>query len=511
MPTDWYKPGPKMAEFHRSKARLRVLVGARGSGKTTGIAIEAMGHCWHNPGARVYLLRKTEESQDNSTLKTFELAFRECGSAYVQTDTSLFKKIEGGKYFRLPSEEAVKLFNKFKKTNPNKSEILQWLDSVGNQFCSFLHFSGVPDSSKRDTRFRGYECSMLIFVEADQLAREDLDMALFCLRWKGADGEYIKDACCILDTNPPPPSHWIAKMEEEFVTDTTAKFWHIPMDENEHNLPPGYVASSKRMYANNPAMYKRMILGEYAEAFSGSRVFHKFSEQHAGDDLPWPAGAYLIRGWDFGTHNAVVFSAYWEVNNIEYWWDLYESVLDLSDTDRQAAAARDITNAVFPFHNDRSICAGVFDASDPAGAAKAGLTSQVGMRSHLDVLSVYHIYPKYSHKHRSLALSIAGYNHLLDQRDPAGRLVYRICRKGCPKLYLASLGGYRYPEVGETGYGSGEPGKGPDFGGYDHVADASRYGKVNFLKLVKSKMEEAVKPVGKLAPNTNVNPKRRWR
>lgn len=352
---------------------------------------------------------------------------------------------------------------------------------------------------------------MLIFVEADQLLREDLEMGMFCLRWKGPDGKYIKDACCILDTNPPSPTHWIAKYEYEHETDSSVKFWHIPMDDNAENLPPGYVESSKRMYANNPAMYKRMILGEYAEAFDGKRVFYAFQERHAGDDVPWPLGAYLIRGWDFGTNNAVVFSAYWEDGGDEYWWDLYEQYLEQSDTDRQARAAWEITREVFPFWNDRAICAGVYDACDPAGAAKAGLSSQVGMRSHLDVLATHNIYPKYSHKHRSLALSIAAYNRLLEKTDRNGKLVYRICRKSCPRLYLASLGGYRYPDEGETGYGSGEPGKGPDFGNYDHIADASRYGKVNFLRLIKVEMENMQKPVGKLAVKTAINPARSWR
>lgn len=509
--TSWYKPGPKISEFHHSKAKIRAIIGARGSGKTTGLAVEVLGHGWHNPGGRIYILRKTEESQDTSTLKTFELVFRECGTAYVDTGLSLFKKIEGGKQFRIPSELAVQMFNEFMKTKPNKSSILQWLDTVGNQYCATIHFSGVPDSSKRDSRFRGYECSMLIFVEADQLAREDLEMGLFCLRWKGADGNYIKDTCCILDTNPPAPSHWIAQYEKEYETDSSVRFWHIPMEENADNLPPGYVETSKRMYANNPAMYKRMILGEYAEAFDGARVFHAFSEQHAGDALPWPQGAYLIRAWDFGVHNAVVFSAYWEINGEEYWWDMHEQFLTQSDTDRQARAVWEITREVFPFWNDRSICAGVYDACDPAGAARSGLTSQIGMRSHLDVLASHNIFPKFSTKHRSLALSIAAYNRLLGQRDSQGRLVYRICRKSCPQLYLASLGGYRYPDVGETGYGSGEPGKGPGFGNYDHIADASRYGKINFLRLVKTEMESMQKPVGKMSVKTDVNPKRSWR
>jgi hypothetical protein len=502
-----YKPGKSIAEFHQSRARIRVLVGARGCGKTTALAVDAIGHAWHNPGGKIYVLRKTQESNENTTLDTFEEVFRQCGNAYVDTGLSLFRKMEGGKYYRLPSEEAVKLYNAFLKKKPNKSEILQWLDTIGNRYCSHIHFSGVPDAGKRDTRFRGYECSMLIFVEADQLTEEDLLMALMCLRWKNARGKYIEDYSCILDTNPPGTKHWIAKMEETSTAQARkdVRFWHIPMTENEHNLRPGYVEEAKLAYAKKPALYKRMVLGEYADAFDGDPVLWAFTEAHAYDGLPWPRGAYLIRGWDFGTSQAVVWSAYWEDNGDEYWWDLHEYFATGSDVERQCRAAWDITREVFPFYNDRAICSGVLDACDPAGSARTDKGRS------LDVLASHNVFPKYSNKHRSLQLTLSAYNRLLEKKDRFGRLVYRICRRHAPLLYAASCGGYRYPQVGEHGYGSGEPGKGPDFGNFDHVADASRYAKVNFMRLVKVELDALASPVGKLAAKTAVNPPRSWR
>lgn len=504
--SSWYKPGAKIAEFHASKARTRALIGARGCGKTTAIAVEAIGHGWWNAGAKVYILRKTQESNADTTLDTFEQVFKNCGTAYMQNgDRSLFRKIEGGKYYRIPSAEAVRLFNIFLQSKPTNTQIENWLNTIGNQYCSFIHFSGVPDSGKRDTRFRGYECSMLIFVEADQLAKEDLDMAMFCLRWKGPDGEYIPDACCILDTNPPGPNHWIAKLEEETANRSDVKFWHIPMEDNAHNLPPGYVDDAKARYANNPAMYKRMVLGEYAEAFDGNRVLFAFSELHAYEHLPWPRGAYLIRGWDFGTTNTLVFAAYWEHDGEEYWWDMHEYYATHSDVERQCRAAWDITRQVFPFWNNRDVCAGCYDACDPAG------NQRTDKGRSLDVLATYNIFPKFSHKHRSLQLTLAAYNRLLERKDRQGRFVYRICKDSCPMLYYASLGGYRYPEETETGFGSSEPGKGPDFGNYDHVADASRYAKINFMRLMKVEMEQMQKPVGLLGRSQDINPKRRWR
>jgi len=501
---DWYKPGPAIIEFHGCKARTRALVGARGSGKTTGWIVEALGHAFHNSGSKIYVLRKTQSENAVTTQDTFEEVLKSCGSGYVDTGYSLFKKIDGGTHYRLPSREAISLFNIFMRGNPNKGEILRWMETVGVHWCSFVHFAGVPDESKRAGRFRGYECSMLVFVEADQLLREDWEMALFCLRWKNAEGQHIQDTCCILDTNPPSPRHWIAELEERSKGDPEVRFWHIPMAENSHNLPPGYVEDAMKMYAANPAMYKRMILGEYAEAFEGSRVLWAFSEQHAGSNLPWPRGAYLVRGWDFGTTQAVVWAAYWNEGGDEYWWDLLEYFATQSDIERQARETIRLTQEAFPFWNDRHVCSGILDYCDPAGSARTDKGRSI------DTLATYGVHPGWSNKHRSLQLTLSVYNRLLEKKDRRGHWSYRIDKEGCPMLYLASLGGYRYPQSGETGFGKDEPGKGPDFDNYDHVCDASRYAKVNCLRLMKTELEKMERPVGKLARLVTPNPARRW-
>jgi hypothetical protein len=519
---NWYKPGPKMLDFHSSRVRVRVLVGGRGTGKTTGVAVEVLGHALWNAGAKIYILRKTQDSNEDTTQETFEQVFRQSGTAYIDTGDSLFKKIDGGKCYRLPSKKAVELFNEFKRANPRatKSQTLQWLDSVGNKFCSFVYFAGVPSSQYRASRFRGYECSMLIFVEADQLEKEDLDLGVACLRWKGADPQscdekgFIRDTCVILDTNPPSPRHWIAKLEEKATkeNDANVKFWHIATRENRHNLPEFYVERLEKQYEDNPAMYQRMLLGEYAEAFEGSPVLFAFKEpRHARESLPFPQGAYLIRGWDFGTTHSVIWSAYWaetwkdkdgKEHGDEYWWDLYEFYATQSDVERQCRAVREITETVFPFWNDRAQCTGVLDYCDIAGTQKKDTGSS------LQVLRTYGFYPGYARV--GLQESIAIYNRLLERKDRNGDYVYKIDKEHCKMLYVASLGGYRYPMEGEPGFGSNEPLKGDAGGNYDHLADASRYAKMGALRIIKTEYENSRPLSGKLAQKTAANRPRRY-
>lgn len=507
----WYRPSKSLQEFHASRARVRALVGGRGTGKTTTVAVEVIGHCLHNAGAKAYILRKTQDSNEDTTLETFEKqVFPKMGTGYIDTGVSLFKKIDGGKCYRLPSRKAIEAFNLWNQKNPNanKSQKLAWLEAIGNILCSFIFFAGVPEERYRASRFRGYECSLLVFVEADQLSQEDLDLGVACLRWKGADPDtcdergFIRDTGVILDTNPPSPKHWIAKMEENSKGDVTVRFWHLKTRDNDHNLPDGYTATLEKQYAKNPAMYSRMVLGEYAEAFDGTPVLASFSQEHAKISLPFPQGAYLIRGWDFGTTQSVVWSAYWRSGDTEYWWDLLEYFAMQSDVERQCRNVIDLTTKVFPFWNDRSVCAGVKDYCDPAGNAKTDKGSSV------QVLHTYGIYPGFIRM--GLQESIAIYNRLLEKRDQAGNLVYRIDKDSCPMLYTASIGGYRYPVEGEPGFGGDEPLKGPQGGNFDHVADASRYPKFNCLRLLRAEVEALKRPVGAFAKKANENRLKRW-
>ena len=509
----WYRPGVSISEFHACSAAIRALIGGRGCGKTTAIALESVGHAFHNAGSKIYILRKTQSSNSDTTLETFEKqVFPKLGPAYTDTGTSLFKKTDGGTHFRLPSRKAIEAYNEWLVNNPaaTKANKLYWLETYGDRMCGHLYFAGVPEARYRAQRFRGYECSLLIFVEADQLDKEDLDLGMACLRWKGLDPDrcddkgFIKDRGCILDTNPPSPRHWIAQLETDGKEqqDEGIKFWHIPTEENRHNLPEGYIESLRRQYRKNPAMFKRMLLGQYAEAFEGSPVLWAFDEDSAFEDVGFPKGAYLVRGWDFGATNAVVWSAYWAHENEEYWWDLYEYFAVMSDVETQCRRALEITNIVFPFWNKRGICSGLLDFCDPAGFQKSDKGRSV------DTLHTNGIFPGI--KKMGLQDSLTIYNRLLEKRTSKGDLVYRIDKKNCPRLYTAQLGGYRYPVEGEPGYGKNEPLKGPSGGDYDHVVDAARYAKINVLKQITAGVEPTKPLVGPMAYRTDVNRARRY-
>lgn len=491
--------GDSIQEFFTDKTFIRCLIGGRGSGKTAGLAGDITAHIWRNAGAKAIIARHTEESQADSSIDTFNRCFEEMGEFYSEKGPGLFRSWNNGRTFRVPSEKAVQRFQELAHKLTTRAEIAFWLKTEGDRLCGRIEFRGLPDADKG--KFRGMECSYLALVEADQIAEKQFNLSLACLRWKGADPDtcdekgFIKDRCVVLDTNPPGKRHWIALREEEQAKlppeERTMKFWHLSTYENEHNLPENYIRDTiLTPYANNPAMIQRMLYGQYADAYDGKPVFYSYQVGvHASHEpLPWTRGAYLILGWDFGTKNAVTMASYWTEKGEEYLHVLSESYLDGSDTDRQCIAALEMIDREVPFWRDPAFCAGILHYCDPAGVNSA-FTKQIELngkkveQSAVNVMRTHGIYPGMRTTARGLQETIAIVNRFLAKRDKKGHPCFKIDTKGAPLLTQALEGGYRYPVVGEPGYGKDEPLKGDLCENLDHPADSFRYLCVNVLRL----------------------------
>lgn len=521
---NWYKPGPSIQEFHQYAPPVleggydvRVLIGGRASGKTTGLAVDVIGHCNAFAGAKFIGLRRTQVSNDDTSVRTFNDVYAMCGyRASLEEDTSLFRKWDDGLTVRIPSVAAVTAYNEFCSVRRTKAEIRTWIANEGDRLCSYILFRGMKDAQKTQGQLRGFECSYIAMIEADEMDENVVDLGVACFRWKDAYGKPFHRYRLVLDTNPPGKRHWIALTEKEVLKGKKPgwKYWHLRTEENKQNLAPGFIEGLENQYASKPAHRRRYLLGEYADLYNGEPVYHEFKEDvHKAENLPFPKGAYLVRGWDFGSTNTVVWGAYFKIDYdiggktvpVEYWWDLFERYAEMSDIDRQCAEAIAITDREFPFHNDRNICSGVLDFCDPAGAQRGDKGSSI------EVMAAHGLFPRYQTRIRSLDTTIAIYNRLLKMRDPLGRPCYQIDPVTCPRLTSALAGEYRYPFQGEGGYLTGEPIKGPAANGADHIADAARYPKINLMRLATKMMDEVAKAnSGPLGSTRKLNPAKRW-
>lgn len=493
----FYRPGPSIQAFHDSSAFVRILIGGRGASKTFAVLTEALRHLWQNAGGKALFLRKTEISQADSTIESMLQYFSELDEdLYSETEDSLFKMWNGGRSVRVPSEQAVKRYASYKRAGlATKGERKAWLESEGTKWCGFIEMRGLPNTGTTQSKLRGFECSFLALVEADQMERSDFALSLACLRWKGADPEtcdengFITDTCVTVDTNPPSPSHWIAKMEEEESAkpenERRMEFWHISTYENEHNLPKDYIANNILLpYAGNEAMIQRMLWGKYADAFSGQPVYYAYSSKsHKCKELGWPRGALLVCGLDVGVMNASCIAAVREdAKKRLHIWLMREIILTGSDTERQAVALLNVLAEEFPWWNQQNdVCPGFLFFCDPAARNSSFTDNRKPTSSALSVLNSHGIMAGYTIG-LGLQPSIAVVNRLLqdyhtvEMKNPVtGEMEtktvwhFRISEAGCPSLCNALAGAYRYAEIGENQHGKDEPMKGPVVGGIDHV------------------------------------------
>lgn len=284
------------------------------------------------------------------------------------------------------------------------------------------------------------------------------------------------------------------------------------------HIGPEKVQRIIAQHGPNSPFTRSALHGEFIELWDGKPVYYAYSmEKHEHIDLPWPKGAYLVRGWDFGTNNAVIWSAYWVEGGCEYWWDLCEQYLVESDTDRQVISALARTEAEFPFHNDREQCSGVLDFCDPAGmnssysrqikVTMAGKDTTVADSS-VNIMRTHGIYPGMRTVARGLQETIAVVNRLMQKEDAQGRQCFGVDTAGCPQLTRGYRGGYRWPTATEPGFGSNVPLKGEACDNLDHPQDASRYGKINCLRLLQAEMA-GTKPPLFAAKKKSINPARR--
>lgn len=135
-------------------------------------------------------------------------------------------------------------------------------------------------------------------------------------RRRGIKGPQQYVASC----NPEGPSHWVYKVwwedsvdEETGERDKDYAIYHVPIEENRHNLPLGYIEKLVKLY-KDPIDYDRLIKGRWIDRPSGDAIFKNFfrPEIHIKGNLKINSGLqphkeYPIEiGWDLGGKNLSV-------------------------------------------------------------------------------------------------------------------------------------------------------------------------------------------------------------
>jgi len=433
-----YKPIPTLQAFHESGAQMRAIVGPVGSGKTTAAAWEL---CYYLPFFLLeqYGIKKTRWVVVRNTLREL----------IDTTQRTVFDWFDWGTY----------------KAQPQFTYLLKYpTEGVEVE----LLFRSC-DIDKHIRQFKSLELTGYWIDESIETKQSVTKML------KNRIGRYPRKCPVrfgIETTNPPEiehPLYWQFDWQSPPPGPVPngkplinhAGFWQPPR-ENEINLRPGYYDDLVNDYADDPDWVAMYVDGKPGVLAVGKQIYNNFQRvRHvAKEPLKW-SGSELYRGWDnTGNSPAAVvaqFPTALQCHILKEFFAERESIVDF--TNRVVAEC----NLKFPN-------AEYTDYADPAGNAEfskkeGGFTSNARLMREECGVSVLPSEQNFASRINAVDGALAKYDGLL--LDPS-----------CTRLQNGFLGGYHYPEIGNTGTFSEAPKKNK----YSHVHDSLQYLLVKVLR-----------------------------
>jgi len=432
-----YRALPTLKKFHESNAEIRCIVGAVGSGKTSGASVELFkyipDHLWATYGirnTRWVILRNTYPELRDTTQRTVFDWFPHGELRRQENIYTLKWEIEEGRH------KGVKL-------------------NVEAMFRSC-------DRPEEIGKFKSLEITGYWIDESIEVA-EEVKRIL-----KNRIGRFPRrcpERFGIETTNPPDVEHdtysqfaWVTPPPGPVPSGQPLKghvgFWQPPF-ENEANLPPNYYDRLREDYRDNPDWVEMYVEGKPGIIVKGRMVYTGFSKSiHvASEPLEWK-GDVLFRGWDnSGNCPACVVGQIPEPHRFEVLREFW--------TDREGIV--DFTSRVVESCNSMYPGAYYVDWGDPAGSTsysrrEGGFTSNAALMR--DVCKV-DVRPS----ENNLTVRIDAVQQRINRHG--GLVIDPVC----VRLINGFVGGYAYPKVP----GTDQYGVRPMKNKWSHPHDALQY------------------------------------
>lgn len=443
-----YAPPPTGKRFMLSDARVRMLMGPVGSGKSVTCCVEVFRRCAEMPHcsdgfrrSRWVIVRNTRDQLKKTTLKTW-LAWFPDGVA------GRWKESEMTFYLEVGDIKAEILFLPLDTPDDQRRLLSLEVTGVFINEAREVHPELIVASRSRMPRYPAKKMLPKPLLDATPQGESPY--------WYGL----------IMDTNPPSADSWLYEQFEELKPEG----WEIykqpsgvsPEGENRENLGPTYYEDM--MSGATEDFIRVHVHGQYGRSLVGRPVYEKsFKEDfHVATDELKPINSQehpLVIGMDFGrTPAAVIGQRDWRgrMNVME---SLYEENVGLENF--LALHLKPLLNRKFPYNK-------YIIVADPAGWAK----SQLNEENAFDILKKSG-FTAVRAPTNDVDKRVSAVEHLLSQQvDGKAMMLFSPAStsKGMKHLLMGLNGGYKYKRKQDGSYESS-----PAKDHFSHDNDALQY------------------------------------
>ena len=305
-----YRPSPTLADFHTDRNTVRILMGPRNSGKSTGCVME--------PNRLIAL----QPPDKNGIRRNKGVIVRNTLPDLKRTTITTWRKWWQGEVLGLISGQ------------PPITQRLRWRLPDGTTAHLDVEFVGL-DGDDDVAKLQSLETSWVYFNELDKISAQVFRQAILSSgRFPAKDeGAFHFGQCVFGDMNPPDMDHWTYKLFEESKPEGFRLFKQPPAAFKDHQGPivglektryrlnpdaeniehladPNYYANAIRSMPDNEiAVY---VLNEYAVVEAGRPVFTQYNDtwHFSSDPLPVYETLPLLFGMDFGRNPALLIAQY---------------------------------------------------------------------------------------------------------------------------------------------------------------------------------------------------------
>lgn len=233
-----------------------LAVGEKGSGKSISCGHKIIRHCYENSGAYVLI----------------GVPYLDAGAEGIWHDLETLI---------LPQwKDGIDLQFTAGKLDPISKKRHRWIQAHNGEWSKIVLVS-IPHETMVEDRVKGPAPSMIYIDELTNCGGPTYwrFMASQLGRRRGITGPQQYVASC----NPKGPSHWVYKIfYEDCIDKETGKrnpqfsVHHIPVTENTHRLPAGYVERLKAIWKTDPIEYDRLVLGKWIDRPDGKAMFRAY-------------------------------------------------------------------------------------------------------------------------------------------------------------------------------------------------------------------------------------------